>query len=642
MSSLSELMTKGWIECMKLYRKLVALCLTAALAAGMAITASASAPITVSVNGTACDVSAYVNSDDRTMVPVEIADSLGLTYTVSGSSVTFTGNGVSQTYTVGTAVGDTAPALVDGKIYVPFYHLAQVFGYTVSWNEASNQAIANLSVPVPSSASIQSIQATTDMCFYGQKLTEVAITYAPGTDLRGITTESYTLYDRGSANPSFAPAKIVDTSVDGNVVTLEITTDTERTAERSRNSIGAVTTGAWYISTDDKLYYGSEDSVDPLSGDTYYANTTGKGYQSRENLDLVLCSGDDTFDEGLRLTDGYGNYSAEDKWLPTINLLSDNFHTEYVDVNSAVSEETGTEYVAPGYEAFDGKVPVVVHAPDDYATESYPMVVYVCGGGTSYWELYNEDGTILANNPGTNLYFDAALTNWLDEDVIIVSPQVHSNDNIPAAHEVAAVTEYYIDKYNADEDQIIYVGNSNGAALLSETIRMYPDLVDVFFPTNGDLGVNDPPEGGSVSNRDSLYTWTEEELKAMAESGLAVWFNTGETDTRHFLVVQLAYEKIIPYYKAAGYSDEWIEDNIRISAYMSWQFKYWGESDHSCTRLIWSKYADTIYTDVLPGSNMAPGDTYHLTGTEDFNYEGAENFEYTLYDNTLHEWALSR
>ena len=80
---------------MKLYRKLVALCLTAALAAGMAITASASASITVSVNGTVCDVSAYVNSDDRTMVPVEIADSLGLTYTVSGSSVTFTGNGVS-------------------------------------------------------------------------------------------------------------------------------------------------------------------------------------------------------------------------------------------------------------------------------------------------------------------------------------------------------------------------------------------------------------------------------------------------------------------------------------------------------------------------------------------------------------------
>ena len=248
----------------------------------------------------------------------------------------------------------------------------------------------------------------------------------------------------------------------------------------------------------------------------------------------------------------------------------------------------------------------------------------------------------MANNPGTNLNFDAALTNWLNEDVIIISPHVHSDNNTPAAHEVAAVTEYFMEKYNADSERIIYVGNSNGAALLSETIRMYPDLVDVFFPTNGDLGVNDPPEGVSVSNRDSLYTWTEEELQAMAESGLAVWFNCGETDTRHFLVVQLAYEKIIPYYQAAGFSDEWIADNLRISAYMSWQFKYWGESDHSATRLVWSKYADQPYTDILEGSNLNPGDTYHLTGQEDFDYEGAENFEYTVYGDTLHQWALNR
>ena len=139
-NNLSEFKLKGWIECMKLYRKLIALCLTAALAAGMVVTASASSAVTVTVNGANAGVSAYINSDDRTMVPVEIADSLGLTYTVSGSSVTFTGNGVSQTYTVGTAVGDTAPALVDGKIYVPFYHLAQVFGYAVSWNGAAGVA----------------------------------------------------------------------------------------------------------------------------------------------------------------------------------------------------------------------------------------------------------------------------------------------------------------------------------------------------------------------------------------------------------------------------------------------------------------------------------------------------------------------
>lgn len=168
---------------MKLYRKLVALCLTAALAAGMAITASASASITVSVNGTVCDVSAYVNSDDRTMVPVEIADSLGLTYTVSGSSVTFTGNGVSQTYTVGTAVGDTAPALVDGKIYVPFYHLAQVFGYAVTWDGSSNMAgatslgITAISLDQYDIASIKTSKEPNRLALTGYFSKEITYTY---------------------------------------------------------------------------------------------------------------------------------------------------------------------------------------------------------------------------------------------------------------------------------------------------------------------------------------------------------------------------------------------------------------------------------------------------------------------------------
>ena len=43
------------------------------------------------------------------MVPAEIADSLGLSYTAQDSSVTFTGNGISQTYTAGVPVGDTTP-----------------------------------------------------------------------------------------------------------------------------------------------------------------------------------------------------------------------------------------------------------------------------------------------------------------------------------------------------------------------------------------------------------------------------------------------------------------------------------------------------------------------------------------------------
>lgn len=94
---------------MKFHRQLLALSLSAALTAGMTITASAQGTVTVSVNGTKSNVSAFTNADWRTMVPAEIADSLGLSYTAQDSSVTFTGNGISQTYTAGVPVGDTTP-----------------------------------------------------------------------------------------------------------------------------------------------------------------------------------------------------------------------------------------------------------------------------------------------------------------------------------------------------------------------------------------------------------------------------------------------------------------------------------------------------------------------------------------------------
>ena len=101
---------------MKFHRQLLALSLSAALTAGMTITASAQGTVTVSVNGTKSNVSAFTNADWRTMVPAEIADSLGLSYTAQDSSVTFTGNGISQTYTAGVPVGDTTPAMVAGKL----------------------------------------------------------------------------------------------------------------------------------------------------------------------------------------------------------------------------------------------------------------------------------------------------------------------------------------------------------------------------------------------------------------------------------------------------------------------------------------------------------------------------------------------
>ena len=51
------------------------------------------------------DTSAYINADSRTMVPVTIAEALGLDCTADGDSAAFSLCGRSQTYSAGTAAG---------------------------------------------------------------------------------------------------------------------------------------------------------------------------------------------------------------------------------------------------------------------------------------------------------------------------------------------------------------------------------------------------------------------------------------------------------------------------------------------------------------------------------------------------------
>ena len=45
-----------------------------------------------------------------------------------GDSAAFSLCGRSQTYSAGTAAGDTTAALQNGQLYIPLYHLAETFG----------------------------------------------------------------------------------------------------------------------------------------------------------------------------------------------------------------------------------------------------------------------------------------------------------------------------------------------------------------------------------------------------------------------------------------------------------------------------------------------------------------------------------
>lgn len=195
--------------------------------------------------------------------------------------------------------------------------------------------------------------------FYGYKVGTVDITYAAGTDLTGVTADSYTLYDRGFNNPEFGEVEITGASVDGNVVTLTVDQGTDKVTDRSRETYGTLcTSSSWYVDSEGNVHYGDTQTTDAL-GITIYPNTIKKGLQWRENMDLVLCVNSDDITTGIRSTDGAGTMLADTVWEPTILADDlDKVELEMVDVGWKAAD-----YTMLGDQ---GEVPVHVIYPDNY------------------------------------------------------------------------------------------------------------------------------------------------------------------------------------------------------------------------------------------------------------------------------------
>ena len=632
---------------MKLYRKLAALGLAAAMAVGMAVTASAASPVTVTVNGADVTASAYINDDWRTMVSTDIADDLGLTSTVSGSSVTFTDGTTSQTYTVDTAVGGTAPELTDGVIYVPFAHLAQAFGYTVAWNAATGVASAQEAAAAPSAEAITSIQATTTPNFYGHKVASVAITYEEGTDLSGVTLADYAVYDRGFNNPDYGQLELTDISVSGNVVTLYTDLGTDKVTDRSRETYGTLCTSSnWYVDSEGVIHCDAPEGGEEAGawqdalGTTIEPNTINKGLQWRENMDLILCVNGASLAEGIPSTDGAGQMLEDTVWEETIlGGGLDEVVLEMVDVGEA----------APSYTMLgdQGEVPVHVIYPEGYdadRAEPYPTIVYQCGGGVCYWEV-TDGSTTAANNLGCNVVYDEMMTGWhaAMPDAIVMSVNVHSSPIDVSAAEICGVLDYAIANWNVDPDGIIIVGNSQGTLISSDVIRQRPDLIAGFVECNGNLGGMATADAvdGTLANS-SLGSWTEAEVQAMIDNEVSVWMFNGETDGDNPAAQQDVIEIVKDLYREAGQTEEWIDEHVRASGLQSWKFKAWGETDHSVTKVVASCYLDAPYTDVWEGqADLSVGDNYTYSGQEESyeKYQYTLDYQYTVYPESVSEWA---
>ena len=643
---------------MKLYRKLAALGLAAAMAVGMAVTASAASPVTVTVNGTDVTASAYINDDWRTMVSTDIADDLGLTATVSGDSVTFTDGTTSQTYTVGAAVEDTAVELVDGAIYVPFAPLAQAFGYTVGWDGAAGVASAQKAEETLTVDDIASIQAYTDETIYGTGVVEVVVTYKDGVDLSGVTADSYILEDRGSLSPDYGQIAIESAAVDGQTVTLTISDASQATARnalvytgedagaRERNAFGIYSTGAWYRDAEGIIHYGSEDTEE------YAANTTGMGYQSRACLELKLRHAGEAESAAACLANEKGQYNEGGLWLETVDR-------QFGEGGFQSFAELGIQIVSTAAEATDGTQDQYVrgyaYIPDNYDPAN-GIVFTLQGQGISYWQL--QDG---CNNDGTGIMYDSATTSWADNGAIVVN--IHDRSSAGkgdysnyydfVVDDVNAM-KYFIETYDIT-GPIVLQGNSRGTVASSNVIKA---LAGLEYTVNSDeaRGTNQLDKSVYDFEIDTFIcqngmfgrgVYTEADYQAIAETGLKVWIFDGEQDTNNIDT----YTAYVAAAEAAGYDEAWIAENIRLTCYPSEIYAYWGESDHSTTRINGWYFDDAAYYgpdltmvdgEIVYNTQLSDGDVYTVLARGASRDGGMEKtgFEYTVYDELFQEWAL--
>lgn len=492
---------------------------------------------------------------------------------------------------------------------------------------------------IPSVKNIKSIQAFTDFCFYGQKLTRIEITYHANTELSGVTRNTYSLIDRGYANPDFVQAVIDSVDVREQIVNLYITTDTEAqeknaliysgdnaSGARTKNPVGLYATGPWYRDAGSAIHFGK------VATEKYLADSTGDGYQTRKSLEIKLWHSGESEKDAACLANENGAYQANGLWRPTIDI-------NYGQGGFRTFEELGIEVPTTATDG-DRFVKGWAYFPVGYdknRIEKYPLIITISGYGTSYWK--HPDGS---HNFGTGLNFDGSGFRWMNCGAIVLNihDRSHTGGNDYKFYEDDYnVIQYFLKAYNANPKTIALTGNSRGTVACNTIAATYPGLINTLVLNNGAIGT------GIAGKPMFEGVWTEKEWQNAAKSGIRIWAFDGEQDTDN----KGACQKAISAYKAAGWPDAWIAENIRLTGFPTGLYHYWGETDHSTTKMTYWYFFDNPYFGpdalIVDGkltynTKLKKGDTYQLKGSLIKGVYNKEGFNYVVYGDTLRDWVL--
>ena len=502
------------------------------------------------------------------------------------------------------------------------------------------------------------IQAYTDGTIYGTTVTKILVTYKDNTNLTNVDKNSYVIEDRGSLDPDFGELEIDDVEVKDNVVTINIKhsfdatdnntliyTGDDTEGVRERNSYGVYVTTGWYRDINGNIHYGDG------TNEEYLSNENNIGYQKRTCLDLrIKHQGEESFES---LSDELGNHNKNSKWLETIDLQfgEDGFKNLYdLKITSSASEvtdNTGDKYVRGYY-----------YLPKDYDPEN-GIVFTLQGQAICYWRL--EDGT---DNEGTGITFDTATTSWKNTGAIVVNIHDRSSygkdygnfwETYDFVLDDVNVMKYFIEKYNVTGN-IVLQGNSRGTMASSMIIKalagqaydprnqtmngnydedkyldkeVYNFNVDCFICQNGSFG----------------YQYDEDDWNAICATNLKVWAFNGEQDTNDISNISKYSEMMVDIK-----GNDWVKENVRLTAYPSELFYPFGESDHSVTRMNGWFFADEGYLgpdltidengEIVYQNKLNDGDTYTLQARG--NGAAKKDHEYVIYDESFHLWALKK